>query len=169
MTHTRILPMIAVLLAGGAVEAAAPPAPDIFKSLLACRAISDSAARLSCYDGKVAALDSAAAKGDVAVIDRESVKKARKENFGRQNPKPLIPLGEKDIDEINVVVRTAMRNSDGGWYMIMTDGSRWTQTDSTLLGRQPIPGSRVHIKKGALGSFKLSVENGPAMKAKRIG
>jgi len=173
MKQTQILAIVATLgLAGSAVAAGPAPVPDLFKSLLACRSVADSSARLACYDGKAAALDTAAAKGDVAVIDRETVKRERKENFGRgisHITKAILPMNDKDVAEIEVVVRSATRNGDGGWVLSMTDGSRWTQMDSTLLGREPRSGSKVKIRRAALGSYKMIIDGGPAIKAKRLG
>jgi hypothetical protein len=172
MKQTHFLAAVAMLGLGSSLGAAPAPTPDLFKSLLACRSVADSSARLACYDGKVAALDSAAAKGDVAVIDTETVKRQRKENFGRQFShitKAILPMNDKDVAEVDVVVRSAQRNGDGGWVMTMTDGSRWMQTDSTLLGREPRSGSKAKIRKGALSTHKMVIDGGPAIKARRIG
>ena len=61
------------------------------------------------------------------------------------------------------------RNADGGWVLTLEDGARWEQANSTLLGANPRPGSVVVIKRAALGSFKMAVDGGPSMKARRIG
>ena len=58
------------------------PPPAAVTELLNCRNITDSAARLACYDKSAATIGEAVAKKDLVVMDRESVKKTKRGLFG---------------------------------------------------------------------------------------
>jgi len=147
-----------------------PPAAQM-NALLDCRAIADAAARLECYDKSAAALGDAVAKRDLVVFDRESVKKTKRGLFGFSIPNLGI-LGE-DNDEVEIkqidgeVASTAF-NADGGYIFRLADGSRWSQMDGKPIALAPRPGDKVVVKKGALGSYTLSVARQPGVKVKRI-
>ena len=47
-------------------------------ALARCRAQSDDAARLRCYDAAAGALTAAAVRGDVVVVDQQDLRKARR-------------------------------------------------------------------------------------------
>jgi hypothetical protein len=156
----------------------ADPAPPALQSVLQCRGIADEKARLACYDNAVGQFEAARTSGAVVVVDREEVRKTRRGLFGFHLPSLGIfghgnkgPDGEDadEIKEINGVVRTATKNADGGWVITLEDGARWEQTAAANFGRRPRPGSKVVIKRGVLGSFKMSIDDMPAVKARRIG
>ncbi|MES2444976.1 MAG: hypothetical protein V4574_19295 [Pseudomonadota bacterium] len=154
----------------------APATPAALQNVLQCRAVTDEKARLACFDSTVGQLDAARTSGAVVVVDREEVRKARRGLFGFSLPRlGLFGGGEKggedaeEIKEINGVARSATRNADGGWIITLEDGARWEQTGAMVFGRSPRPGSKVTIKRGVLGSFKMSVDGSPAVKARRIG
>jgi hypothetical protein len=153
-------------------------APAALQNVLQCRAIADEKARLACYDSSVGQLETARTSGAVVVVDREEVRKARRGLFGFHLPSlGLFGHGDKadggddvdEIKEINGVVRSAVKNADGGWIITLEDGARWEQTAAMTFGRRPRAGSKVTIKRGVLGSFKMSIDDSPAVKARRIG
>ena len=76
-----ILVFAAVPLFATATTAAEPkqlPRPALFKELVDCRAIADSAARLQCYDATVAKVDAAEQRKELVIVDQAEVKKARR-------------------------------------------------------------------------------------------
>ena len=170
-------------LAVFAVPAAAKPRtaaenPVALQKVLDCRALPDSQARLACYDTSIAQLDTARSRGDIAVVDRQQVRETRTKLFGFALPHFAI-FGDKDdesgtpaerqgVEEISGKARSATRGVDG-WVITLEDGARWEQTGVMTFGRNPKPGSVIVIKRAALGSFKLSIDGGPAVKARRIG
>ncbi len=166
------LPAAAQAQDGGKKDQAGSPAA--LQKLLDCRAIQDDRARLACFDGAVSQFDAARQRGDVAVVDRESVRKTKRGLFGFSlSDLPLFGDGNRDdksddVDEITAKVRSASRGPDG-WIVTLDNGATWAQTDATMLGRSPKPGMTVTIKRAAFGSYKMSFEKGPAMKAKRVG
>lgn len=151
--------------------------PTAVAKVFECRALNDDKARLACFDQSVAQLEVARNKGDVAVVDREDVRKTRRKLFGFSIPDFGIFGGHKDErgrddeDELKEIVGTIQSVTRGqdGFIITLEDGARWAQTDGTVLGRSPKPGEPVTIRRGTLGSYKMSFKMGPGVKARRIG
>jgi hypothetical protein len=165
---------VAILLASPGMAAkqlqpGAPP-PQV-NALLSCRSITDSAERLACYDKAAAGISEAVAKKDIVVYDRESVRKTKRGLFGFSIPN--LGIFGDDNDEVEVkqvdgeIVSTAF-NADGGYIFRLADGSRWSQMDGKPFALPPERGDKVVVKKGALGSFMMSVAKQPGVKVKRI-
>lgn len=105
----------------------------------------DSAARLACYNRRVAALVAAREGGEVVVFDRE------------------------EVQEIVAKVASAAQRGDGNWVLTLDSGARWEQIQAMTFGRNPRAGSTVTIKRAAFGSYKMKVDQSPAVKARRTG
>ena len=168
--------VIAGLILMTAPAASAPkkvaegPPPAAVTELLNCRNITDSAARLACYDKSAATIGEAVARKDLVVMDRESVKKTKRGLFGFSIPNLGI-FGDDDnaveIKQIDGTIVSTAFNADGGYIFRLADGSRWTQIDSKPFSIPPQGGDKVVVKKGALGSYFLSVEGMPGVKVQR--
>lgn len=164
-------------LALGATGAEAQVRPrdraGAIQKLIDCRALTDNAARLACYDSTAAALDQAEAKGDVVVVDREQVKEVRKQAFGFSLPSlNVFSRGDKaeredTLDRITSTLTRAYRNGAGKWVMELQDGAVWVQTDTEALPRGAKTGSKVEIRQAALGSFLVNVDGQRAIRANR--
>src|SRR6185437_5151494 len=118
----------------GATQAAAkePDRAAVLQGLIDCRALSDSTARLACYDAAVAKLDEAAAKGDVVVLDREQTRQARREAFGFTLPSlNVFNRGEpmEKLDRATYTVESAWKSADGRWAVETDTGAVWRQID----------------------------------------
>lgn len=166
----------AAMLSMSGPAAARKPAttstPAQIQRLMACRTMTDSAARLTCFDRETAAMEQAVARRDLVFIDRERATEARRSLFGFSVPSFGGLFGGDDKDEvkqIDGVVVSAGRNSDGGWVIRLVDNSVWSQTDDTPLALAPKPGQKVVVRRGALGTFRLSVAGQPGLKVKRVG
>ncbi len=131
-----------------------------------CRAIADSAARLTCFDTSVAALDTAERSQAVVVVDQQQVRETKRNLFGISLPN-LGLFGSDDLPQIETTVTSAAVDGAGHWSFVMADGARWTQTDDNVIARRPRANDKVIIKRAALGSFRLSVGGQPGVKAKR--
>ncbi|WP_373491608.1 hypothetical protein [Parasphingorhabdus sp.] len=149
----------------------APPA--IYTDLVACRDIAEPAARLSCFDEKVAALQTAQSNNQVVIADREQVREARRGLFGLTLPR--IKLFGDDADEgdriesVEGVIQSARTFAGGKWLIQLEDGAVWQQTDpgrSTM--RPPKAGDPIVIERAAMGSFMAKVNDGRGFKVKRI-
>lgn len=170
--------MIAVGLALCAVAdpaVAAPkakPIPGQVQRMLACRGVADTALRLACFDREVAIVQERIASKDLVMIDRAQASVARRSLFGFGSAGIGNLFGDDDDDEIKEiagVVASSRRNPEGTWTIKLVDGSTWTQTDDAEVALAPAAGHKVVVRRGALGSYKLSVNGQPGVKVKRIG
>ncbi len=147
----------------------APP-PAQVTSLLNCRGIADSAERLTCYDKAAATIGQAVANKDLVVFDRESVRKTKRGLFGL-SVTDLGIFGEEDdsveIKQIDSELASTAMNGDGGYIFRLADGSRLNQSDGKPFAMTPLAGDKVVVKRGALGSYILSVAKQPGVKVRR--
>lgn len=145
---------------------------NVVDAIVACRDIADTAARLACFDQRVAALAQAKQRKDIVVMDREGVRAAKRGLFGFSLPK--IKLfgdgdgdGDADIKQIDSVV-TAARSGAGGLTTIaLKDGTQW-QTTEARMGFNPKSGDEITITAGALGSYMAKIKGGRSSKVKRV-
>lgn len=141
----------------------------------ACSDIKDGAQRLACFDAAVAGLKADEAKGDVAVVSRGQIREAEVKSFGLPNAsvtssvaaaagKPAKP--EETPDKVKMAVKSISAASDGKIFFSMENGQVWRQTDGDHvdLGNPPWI---AEVRKGALGSFMLSVNGKHAVRVKR--
>jgi hypothetical protein len=177
MTH-RILIGATVMLAvaGGASIAAAPAEPRrpaAYEALVRCRAIDDADARLRCFDQAVAALQEAADKRELVVVDRGQIRETRRRLFGLDLPN--LPFFGGDDDEAREEVRSIegeiaeVRRVNNLWVIRLKEGGTWTQSDGSRRGQQPDVGEKVKIKRGALGSYIMEIGDRTGFKVRRTG
>lgn len=143
-----------------------------FEKLVGCRALTEAAARLDCFDREVGAVAAAESKQDLVVIDRARVRTARRTLFGLSVP-DLGIFGAADADEdgvgrINAMIASSSRAADGKWMFRLADGARWAQTDSRELAADPRSGQPIAIRRAALGSFLANVNGQTAIRVKRV-
>jgi hypothetical protein len=158
---------------GKAPQKALPPA--LVSTLTACRAITDSAARLACFDDASAKLDAAYQANEIYIADKSQVRDTRRKLFGLPIPNlGIFGAGDdpasadtNQVNEVETSVKQATSNADG-WRIVTAEDSIWQQTDSSSLGLSPKPGMKVVIRKSALGSFKMNIAGMPAIKVKRL-
>ncbi len=131
-----------------------------------CRTITDSVARLKCFDTSVAALDQAERSQTVVVVDQQQVRETKRNLFGISLPN-LGLFGNDDLPQIETTLTSAAVDGAGHWSFVVADGARWTQIDDNIIARRPRANDKVIIKRAALGSFRLSVGGQPGVKAKR--
>lgn len=181
MTRTPLL-LTALLLT--ALAAAAPAQrnrgpsreiqgrPQLFENLVHCRAVAEAAARLQCFDAAAAALDQAAQRRDVVVVDRAQVRESRRRLFGIALPRLPIFGGDGDHDDeevtsIDSAVASASQDGYGHWVVHLADGSFWVQTDDNPIAVRPRPGQPVTVTRAALGSFMMRVNRQPGIRVRR--
>lgn len=150
--------------------------PELFEALVHCRTIAEAAARLQCFDAAAAALEQAAARRDVVVVDRAQVRESRRRLFGLALPRlPIFGGGDNghdnDDDEITTlegVVASASQNGYGQWSVRLRDeGGLWVQVDHNVLAIDPRAGQAVVIRRGALGSYMMQVNRQPGIRVRR--
>ncbi len=173
--------LIVLLIAGvGAAAAADKPTEKkraaVLQAIVDCRAMTDSNARLACYDAASAKLDEAEASGQVVVVDKERAREVRKDIFGLQLPSldifnrggggKLLSAAD-DVDRLTETIKRASQQGDGKWVFELQNGAVWRQIDNTEVFPEPRPGLKVEIRKGAIGSYFMKVEGKSAFKAHR--
>jgi len=148
--------------------------PELFEALVRCRAVTDDAARLRCFDAAAAALDAAAARREVVVVDRAQVRESRRRLFGLALPRlPIFGGGddgdedEDEVDHVEGVVASASQNGNGQWVVRLQDGATWVQTDNNALALRPRAGQPVVVNRGALGSYMMRVNRQPGIRVRR--
>ena len=148
---------------------AAPPAP--VSEMMGCRAMTDNAARLACYDRAVGQLQQAVATREVVIVSSTDVRKARRSLFGFALPK-LPFFGEKDetaeVKEIRTKIASVRSLGYGKWEIRLEDGARWETTEGLREGDIPGAGDAIRITKGAFGNYFLSVSGGNSVRARRV-
>lgn len=172
--------VLAMAAAGGVAAAAhaqdkdAPPA--ILQSIEGCRAIANDAQRLACFDRVSAELSAAVEKKDVVVLDRKTVQETRRGLFGFSLPKLRIFGGGRDDDdredadeikELDTTIRSAQNIGYDKYRIVTAEGAVWVTEAFT--GLKPRAGQSLKIKRGAIGSYTLSVNGRPGVKARREG
>lgn len=181
-THASILAAPLLLLTGIGATApahAAPrqqPRPEIFTNLLQCRSITDNAARLACFDQQVGAMDSAAQRDEVVVLDKSELNKTRKTLFGFTFPKlPFLGEGDEGDDkpgkdavmQIDGVIASVQSMAYGRWQIGLEDGAQWMTMES-VVGLNPRVGQKIQVKRAAMGSYIGKIVNGRAVRMKRV-
>lgn len=168
------LALIAVLVSVPAVAKDTPAiegASRVVDELTACRKVMADAERLACFDRTAAAFETARSEKQLAVIDREDVKRTKKSLFGLSLPRINLFGGKDDEDdveeikEITSVVRAVRARPYGMFSITLSDGSAWSFTDP--LFDVPVAGDGITIRRAALGSFKGSVKGRIAVRIKR--
>lgn len=179
MTHfpTRLLlPVLAALfMVAETGEPLAQPRADgraaVLQNLLNCKSKTDPTERLACYDAAAGAIDTAEQKGDIVVVDREQAKAARRQAFGFSLPSLDMfdrAAGPEGADSVQDVVERAYRGGDGKWVFELEGGATWQLYEAVDLGRTPKKGSKVEIRKGAVGGYFLRSDGQAGARAKRI-
>ena len=148
----------------------ADASPQLFRTLVDCRKLTEPTARLACYDKGVSALEQAAIRHDVVIADREMIREVQRAQFGYSMPSLRI-FGGADSDAVKELQSKVKSVRELGLALIrftVEEGSVWEQTESKTLGFDPKPGIKVTIKAHALGRYTATFEGQPAITVRRI-
>ena len=171
-----IMPFVAlaVIATPASAQSQVPSGSPYLTTLKACQTVTDAAARLACYDRAAAALVGGVASGQVALIDRENVRKVRRSLFGFSLPEFPFFSGGKERDkeeepkELTSTLAAFSSIGNGRYRFRITDGNAvWETTESALLN-DPKMGSKVEIKSGVMGSFFAQIGNQKWVRARRV-
>ena len=170
-SHVKVVAaaLAAFALSGAAGAAHAAP-PKALQAVIDCRKIDDGAQRLACYDAAVGAMETAETNGDIISLDREQRRAARRQSFGFTLPTlAFLDTGEKpeEMNRVEETLADASQDAWGKWTFHMRDGATWRQIDDEFLSRKPRPGSAIEIRRAMLGSYMLSVDGQPGVRAHR--
>lgn len=186
MRHFAMGGGLLALAAGGALLTTPATAQEaqasggIVARVYACRAISDAAERLACFDREVAALETAQSNNDVRIVDREQVRQARRGLFGLSLPSLGSIFGgdgdedegEAQVEEEGITFIESRITSIGGSaagrrLLVLENGQQWEQIEPHR-GRAPIAGAPITIRRGILGSYIATVEGRGTLRVMRI-
>jgi hypothetical protein len=174
-SNLKALGLACAVLSPAAAAAQAPAtarqSPVVVSEVLGCRALTDSSARLACYDRSVAALGAAQTTGELVTVDRQDLRKARRSLFGLTLPNLKILGDDNDSDEGSQIETKIVRTgpgADGKWIFELAEGGRWVQIDSREFITDPAAGQPIRIRRGAIGSFMANVNNQRAIRVRRI-
>ena len=103
------------------------------------------------------------------VADKEAIREARRGLFGFSLPKVRI-FGDDDMaEEVKSIETTIKAVSQGqkGYIFTLQDGARWAQQDGAYMDR-PKAGSKIRIRRAALGSYMGSIEGRVGFRIERL-
>ena len=164
---------LAVLIAAPAafprVQQLAQASAAVVDEVIACRQRPDGE-RLACYDAAVDKLIHARTAGDVVVVDRDQIKEAKRQAFGFEIPAfGFLDRGAKPetVERITAKIDQAGRTPEGRWLITLEGGAVWEQTDDEAVDQPPRQGSTVEIRKAALQSYFMKIDNQRSIRVKR--
>lgn len=144
--------------------------PALLESLLACRSIAATEARLACFDRASEAFDVAERQGEVTVVDQAQAQETRTRLFGL-NLEGANLWGrlrqDAPVQSIETTLVRASTDGRGRAVLVLADGSTWRQVDSERINGRLREGAPVTIRQGAIGSFLLSVNGARSVRARR--
>lgn len=138
--------------------------------LKGCRSLTESTARLACFDREVAVIVEATDTGEVRVVDREDVTDARRGLFGFSLPKFGIFSGDKDDElakRMETEITSLRRIDSDSWVITVAEGSVW-QIANAHRGFKPRVGAPVELERAAMGSFWVRLDGQIGVKGRRI-
>lgn len=168
----RLAALAFAALTLSAAPAAAQPADPALQGLADCAAMTDAGQKAGCYDAAYAALNGQVRSGEVTLIRKKEAIAAKREAFGFKLPSlsilDKVAKEEGPVDTLSDTIKAARIDREGNWTITLSNGAVWRQTDKKTLAPAPKAGQKVEVKKGALGSFFLKVEDLPAVRASRV-
>jgi hypothetical protein len=149
------------------------PAPSpLVSAIERCRQVADPTQRLACYDSAGGALVQAANRGDVTVVDRQQVQQARRSLFGFTMPKlPFLSGGDDDqtATRLETTVKSVKALNNGRFQIVIADdGAVWEITEPPISFSPPLPGHKVTILRGPVGSYHLRVNGQVGVRGRRV-
>ena len=163
----------ALLAVPAAAKDDAVPSP-LIDALEKCLSITADAERLTSPAAAARRLVDASRRQEVVVVDRDEMKKTRKSLFGFTLPRIGLfgkagPDKGEEVDRVEAVIARVAPVGYGKLSFTLQDGARWTTTDAWADALPPKPGATLIIKRGAIGSFMVSVKGGRTVRAMRVG
>jgi hypothetical protein len=160
------------ILALGTAAPAQAPETDYIEQLKACRTIKDEDDRLACYDAKVGAMVSASEAGDVKIVDREDVRRTRRQLFGFTVPDLDILEGDEQDKEssemLETTITSARQLAGKVWRFTTAEGAVWEINNAPARLAPIKPQDKVIFKKASLGFYFIRINGQMGVKGRRI-
>lgn len=147
----------AVLAATAAHAEPGNASGKMLDALSECRKITNDTSRLACFDRFAASFESALKSENIKIVDRNDVTNIKKSLFGFALPKVDLFGSKEPFVEINTTVVSARPIASNRMQLMVAEGdATWQTTDP--MDFPPKPGSKIRIRKGALGNYFLSID-----------
>lgn len=162
---------VLLALTPGGAAGQATGGDAVLQSFTKCRAVAAPEARLACFEGATAALERAVNAKEVTVLDKQDVRKARRSLFGFTLPRIGLFGGGDDKDEAFEPLDTTITGSralaNGRYELTLAEGGAvWATTDP--MNWPPRVGSKVRIRKGALGNYFIAISGERTIRGMRL-
>jgi hypothetical protein len=167
-----------VLLACGVAVLAQQPgwpgSANLVENLRGCRGIAEAEARAACYDANVGTLLVAIDTGEVRLVDREQVRKTRRQLFGLAMPETeLLKPDEKDKAEedsglFETTISSARQIGPANWRFTTAEGAVWEINNPPRKIAPIAAGDRVVFKKASLGYYFIRINGQLGVKGRRV-
>ena len=145
---------------------------DYLGALKTCRAISDEAERLACYDAKVGAMVTASDAGDMRIVDRDDIRRTRRQLFGFTLPDLDLLKGDttdtQTGDLFETTITGARRLSAKEWRFTTEEGAVWEITSAPQRLAPIKAGDTVVFKGASFGFYFIRINGQMGVKGKRI-
>lgn len=183
MNHKSPIALASVGVAGLlllGVSASAQDKDDLASSplvdkLATCTAITDDAQRLACFDREVAVFVGAANDGEVKVVEKGEINKARKKLFGYSLPDAgIFKADSKEEKEANKRLTSTITKvrqvSSKEWHIWIEEGdARWRLKNNSIRFRAPKVGDTVEFRPATMGTYWIRVNGRKGVRGDRIG
>lgn len=143
---------------------------DPLRGIRGCAAIAQPEQRLACYDRESAAVLASVENGDIRLVERRDVERARRSLFGFTVPEGgLFGASAEMPDTLETTITGVRQTGPDAWAITVEEGSVWQISNAPSRFRAPRTGDRVVLKKAALGSVFIRVGGQLGVKGRRIG
>ena len=171
------LALIAITVTGGEASAQSGSADAILQSFSKCRSISVVEAQLDCFDKAAQALEKAVKTHDVTITNRQEVRSAQRSLFGFNIGRiALFGTGgdrsdesmKRDVfDRLDTTIVSTQQVANGNVQLRVAEGGAvWVSTDAMPF--PPHAGTKVSIRRGALGNYFINVEGQRSVRGTRL-
>ncbi len=157
-----------------AQQAGWPGSARLVDDLRACRGIAAVEARAACYDSHVGTLIGAVEAGDVRLVDREEVRKTRRQLFGLTVPNTdLLRADEKQKAEeaselFETTIASSRQTGPASWRFTTTEGAVWEINNPSRKIAPIAAGDKVVFKKASLGYYFIRINGQLGVKGRRV-
>ncbi|MBI1339230.1 hypothetical protein GC169_03315 [bacterium] len=164
--------------------------------VFACTGVADASARLACFDQAAAALKAAEGAGEFTAVTRSQIEEVERDTFGMKAPSVAAlapppraapaapaasaPAGEsaaaarpepapqpERLDRVTLNVAKIFTDRAGKLVITMENGQVWRQVDSERVRRLGKGPWVAQIRRAALGSYLLNLDDRAAIRVRR--
>ncbi len=175
MLFRHFAALVAIPLSTVSAAAKDDPVPSpLVAALEKCLTIADDAQRLACTDIAARRLVDASRRKELVVVDADEMKKTRRSLFGFALPRIGLfgkggPDSGEEVDRVELAITRVAPLGYGKLSFTLADGARWATTEAWADPLPPKAGAILIVKRGAIGSYMVSVKGGRVTRAMRVG